>query len=62
MMAIGMSRSVEKLKDCEWEDENKNVENLVEKLKVTENQTILSLWKKSFSKNKNEKFLWDNIL
>lgn len=62
MMAIGMSRSVEKLKDCEWGLESKNVENLVEKLKVTDNQTILSLWKKSFSKNKNEKFLWDNIL
>ncbi len=26
------------------------------------NITILSLWKKEFSKNKNEKFLWDNIL
>ncbi len=25
-------------------------------------ETILTLWKKEFSKNKNEKFLWDNML
>lgn len=64
IMAIWKSQSNEELKKCNFKttDFEQQIENLVLKLKNTDKKNILTLWKTEFSKNKNDNFLWDNIL
>lgn len=59
-MAAGMSQSEEDLKECLW-SWNKDVESLLTLPKMRENETILTLLKQVFGKNKKDIFLWDNI-
>ena len=60
VMASWLSRSEEALKPCDWWKEKPSTP-LNDAIQFVEDDTILSLWKKSFKKNKNEAFMWDNI-
>lgn len=66
VMAVWKSKNEEKLKECNWWDD-KNSKSKVNKLilesiKSNKSDSILTLRKKNFSKNKSDKFVWDNIL
>lgn len=59
-MAAWLSTSEETLKQCSWW-EKKISQNLIDTIKITENDTIISLWKQSFKNSRKEAFMWDNI-
>lgn len=50
----------EEFKSCDWW-EKKSWEAIINTLNFSNSDTTLSLWKRSFSKNKEEAFLWDNL-
>ena len=59
-MAEWMSESEEALKGAEWWDTREQI-SLRDTFTVSETDTILSLWKRSFSRSRKDAFMWDNI-
>jgi len=55
-----MSSSEDSLKSCNWGQEKSSV-NIIDSMEVTQDDTIVSLWRKSFKKRKKDAFMWDNI-
>lgn len=64
-MAIWKSATNEELKSCMWTEkqEEKTIERIISENKeiLWENTNILSLFKKIFSQNKNDSFVYDTI-
>lgn len=60
IMAVGQSNNEEELKECDW-GPSWNIKMLKDSI-LNNNNSILSLWKDDFQKNKSENFMWDNIL
>lgn len=61
VMAIWKSSGEEELKKCDWKKTQQEIKRLSDIIQFDSWDTIASLWKKEFSKNKKDSFLWDNI-
>lgn len=66
VMAIGKSKKVESLKPCEWNIPDTPERTIYEILRNTqdtlwEKTSILSMFKESFKKSKNDSFVYDTI-